>query len=353
MSQRLERLTRIYNRLRTGPVTIPIISKWAKSANLKVSERQLYRDLNDLQFWHMADGERVVEIAGEKNKKTWKLEYVESSERITEFDINSFFLFKNFVPDSIQLHRKGSMEKFEQILYKNFSNNKYQKQVEAAELYLRKSNCQDSNYGEIEHNIFEQMLWALQNGREIIVLADEINATNIDFSKYPLPVRLLPFEMIFHRGRVYISGLHLDTGKLLIYNVTDSLKIELTNDAFSRKKYLKKYKEQLACRFFISEIKNDKVYNIKLEFSEGYGFSMQKVFLHPTAKWQQLKNGNYLLQMRCGITRELIGYLGYSLDQVKVLQPKALRDLVMKKFKDALDLYHGKEINGDAANDDY
>ncbi|MEJ7675008.1 MAG: hypothetical protein WKF59_20485 [Chitinophagaceae bacterium] len=52
MGNNIERLIRLYNRLRRGPVTIDIISKWAKNADINVSTRQLYRDLNSLQHLH-------------------------------------------------------------------------------------------------------------------------------------------------------------------------------------------------------------------------------------------------------------------------------------------------------------
>src|SRR5690348_16394349 len=119
MSNNLERLIRIYNRLRRGPVTIEIISKWAENAGIKISKRQLYRDLNILQHLKIADNENVIEFVDEKNKKTWKLEYNENTEQITKYDINSFFLFNNFIPSSIQNSRQASLEKFQRILYKN------------------------------------------------------------------------------------------------------------------------------------------------------------------------------------------------------------------------------------------
>ncbi|MGV3529906.1 MAG: helix-turn-helix transcriptional regulator [Flavisolibacter sp.] len=353
MSLYLQRIIRLYNRLRRGPVTIAIISEWAKNAGINVSERQLYRDLTSLQQLKIAEGENVVEYVDEKNKKTWKLEYDSSSERVSQFDINSFFLFKNFIPDSIQRQRKHSLEKFEEILYRNFSNNNYQQQVEAAELYLRKTNWWDISYGEVEHKILEDILWALQNKRMVTVLADDINTSKIDLVQFPFPAKLLPIELIFHEGRLYLGGLDYNTEKLLIYSVTDALKIELSNESFSRKKYLQKYKNQLSGRFIIAEPKDGKVYDIKLEFSRGYGLSMQKVFLHRTAKWKELENGNYMLLIRCGIGRDLLGFLGHSLDQVKVHQPKELEQLVIKKLHDMLKIYEGKEIDEDAANADY
>lgn len=353
MSVRLERLIRIYNRLRRGPVTIEIISSWAKAAGIKLSDRQLYRDLNSLQHLNIAKGENVVELVSEKNKKTWKLEYDIESDPISQYDINSFFLFKNFVPASIQQHRKESLEKFEQILYKSFSNNKYQKGVEAAELYLRKTNYFDIVYGEKEHEQLEELMWVLQNKRVIIIRENKMASSDKNFELNEFPLTLWPFELLFHQGRVYITGLIADTKILLICLVSQHFKFELTNQTFNRQKNLKKYKEQSQARFGIPKPINGKEYHIKIEFSEGFGLSMQQSFLHETASWKKLKTGNYLLQMKCGINRELIGFLGFSLDKVKVHQPKLLRDLLVKKFANTLELYNGKEVDEERANGDY
>jgi hypothetical protein len=72
------------------------------------------------------DAEKIIAYADEKLKKTWKLEYKESVEKITAYDINSFYLFKNFAPYSILEERKLSNEKFEKIIFKELSKNNFQ-----------------------------------------------------------------------------------------------------------------------------------------------------------------------------------------------------------------------------------
>lgn len=353
MSLYAQRLIRLYNRLRRGPVTIDVVTKWAKQAGIEITDRQLYRDLNTLSKLKFAEGENIEEYTDEKNKKTWKLEYESSSDLFTQFDLNSFYLFKNFTPISIQQYRKSSLEKLEEIFYKSLSKNKIRMTAEAGELYLNTTNLWHIQYGKKEHELIDELLWALQNKRKVTVLADEINTTNIDLEKYPLPLKLLPMEMIFHSGRVYISGLGDETGKLLIYNVTDGLTIEPTNEAFNRKKYQQSYDDQLSIRYFLGEPIDGKVYHIKLEFGRDYGLSMKKVFIHKTAVWKELPNGNLMLEMHCGISRELIGFLGHSLDQMKVHAPGELRDLIVKKLRSSLGLYDGKEINEKKSNEDY
>lgn len=162
-----------------GPVTIEIISKWSKSAGINVSIRQLYRDLNTLQNLRIAEAENVVEFVDEKKRKTWKLEYNAEAEKVTQFDINSFFLLKNFAPYTICEQRKESIEKFERILYRQLSHSKYQHSIEAAELFMRRTNYMENMYGEIEHREIEDLIWALQNKRTIIIENDTLNTANL------------------------------------------------------------------------------------------------------------------------------------------------------------------------------
>lgn len=353
MSAGIERLMRIYDRLRRGPVTIEIISKWSKQAGLDVSTRQLYRDLNKLQYLKFSEFENVVEFIDEKNRKTWKLEYEGSSDQINKYDINSFFLFRNFIPACINLQRQNSIEKFEKILYQNLSKNKYQQLIDANELFLRNTNYYENLYGEAEHKLLEDLIWALQNKRTIQILSNDVNASNIRTDSFPYPVRLNPVEMLFHMGRIYFAGLEISTQKLLICPVDKSLKLELTNEAFNRNKLLKNYNKQLDMRFGVAEPTTDKIYSIKIEYTPEYGTAMMNFHWHKTARWKTLKNSNYMLEMRCCISRELIGFVAQGLDKIKVHQPKALKDLLVKKYRDSINLYNGEEVSEERANKDY
>lgn len=351
MSVRLERLIRIYNRLRRGPVTIDIISKWARSAGIKVSDRQLYRDLNSLQNLHVAEGENILEYIDEKNRKTWKLEYEEDGEKISQYDINSFFLFKNFVPYTIYEQRKDSMEKFEKIIYKSFSKNKYQQLIQANELYLKRTNYFDNMYGAIEHKQIEDLIWALHNKRTIIIESIDINPANIHLKKNSFPLPMHPMELMFHRGRVYISGLSPADGKLLIFAVDKTLRFSLTNQIFNREKLLADYETKTQALFGISDPVNKKLYQIKIEFTSGYAHSWMNYFWHHSQRWQPLKNGNYMLHLHCGIGRELFGFLAYGLDKVKVHQPKILKEILIEKLKGTIAVYEEDlEIDEDRAN---
>lgn len=354
MAVRIERLIRIYNRLQRGPVTIEIISQWAKNAGIKVSDRQLYRDLNELRSLSIAKGENVVEYINEKNKKTWKLEYDDNQEKLTQFDINSFFLLKNFAPYSVFEQRKHSIEKFEQIIYRQVSTNKYQQSIKANELYLRRTNYNENLYGQVEHQQIEDLIWALQNHRIIVIEEEVINCANIHLSQNPFPLSMYPLELVFHRGRVHIAGLSVTTNQFLLFAIDKGLKFTLTNRAFERSQFLSFYHEVFARIFGISDPPNNKIYTVKIEFTKGFGESWMNHFWHHSQQWKPLKNGNIMLQMQCSIGRELVGFIAHGLDKMKVHQPRILKNLVWQKLKDTVAVYENNlEIREEESNKGY
>jgi hypothetical protein len=351
MSAHFQRLIRIYNRLRRGPVTIEIISKWAKQADIHVSDRQLYRDLQQLSNMAFTEEEVVKEYIDEKNRKTWKLEYKGQSEKISAFDINSFFLLKNFAPLPVLEQRKDSIGKFEQIIYRSFSQNNYQQYIQANELFMRKTNYYQNMYGPEEHEKIEELIWCLHNKRVVVIEQDLVNCANIDISKISFPLEMYPVELVFHRGRVHLAGLG-KAKQLLIFAVDKDLHFKLTNETFNRTKLLADYKNHFSKLFGISIPASNKIYHIKLEFTRSYAEGTKNFYWHESQKWQELSNGNYLLSLHCSIGRELVGFIALGLAMIKVHQSKILRDLVLKKLKETVDIYEKNvEMNGERANE--
>jgi len=354
MSVRIERLMRIYNRMRRGPLTIDIISQWAKSAGINLSDRQLYRDLNTLKNLHFAEGENVEEYTDEKNRKTWKLEYDEATEKLTQYDINSFFLLKSFAPYTVHEQRKESIEKFERILYRHFSKSKYQQAIQANELYLRRTNYMENLYGEIEHKQIEDLIWALHNKRIIVIEEECLNVANLHLPKNPFPLKMYPLELVFHRGRVHISGLGIEDNRFLFFAMDKTFRFTLTNQVFSRKKILEDYNQKFNRLFAISDPINEETYHIKIEFTKGFGESFKNYFWHGSQQWELLDNGNYMLHLHCSIGRELIGFLAMGLNKMKVHQPQVLKDLILEKLQQTVAVYKDNlQIDEEEANEGY
>ena len=121
MSEKSKRLMMIYTRLKSGPITIEMLSAWAQKNDVQISTRTFYRDLCDLENSFIPRNEKLVVTMGEKNRKTWKIEYVNQEEPLTEFDLNSYILFQNFLPLSVISSRKNSLEKLRSLFYHKYS----------------------------------------------------------------------------------------------------------------------------------------------------------------------------------------------------------------------------------------
>jgi hypothetical protein len=161
-------------------------------------------------------------------------------------------------------------------------------------------------------------------------------------------------ELVFHRGRVHVAGCGGKDDKYLIFAIDKGFSFRLTNQTFDRKKKWPGYKKATEHVFGISDAVNKRVYNIQIEFTELYGLSCMNFFWHPTQKWTKLRNGNYMLHMKCGVGRELIGFLAQGLDKMKVHQPEMLKNLIIKKYRDSINVYEKDlEINEEESNKDY
>jgi hypothetical protein len=217
-------------------------------------------------------------------------------------------------------------------------------------LFLRKTNYKNNLFGTEEQDQIEDLIWALHNKRIIIIEQDLINNNNVPISNELFPLRMYPMELIFHRGRINLAGFN-KTNQLLVYAIDKQFQYTLTNETFNRKKLLPLYKDEFEKLFGLSLPNNQKVYQIKIEFTKGFAQSFKSYYWHSSQQWTQLKNGNYMLNLHCSIGRELVGFITHGLSMVKVHQPKILKELVLKKLKETVDIYEQKlDLDEDKAN---
>lgn len=337
MSVKATRLLRIYSRLRRGPVTIDIIKDWARKNSIAISERTLYRDLNDIENSIMLEGEKIVVCEGEKNKKTWKIEFNYSHNNLTEFDINSFHLFKNFAPLSLVSSRSSSLEKMENLFYSLNSKSKFENYTTAAGLQISASHFYEFPYSEGYNKILQDCIWSIQNQRQLRLDKIDFDYTSIS-SSIRFPLVLSPVQILYHRGCIHLAGIVEET-RLIILALEQIKTYELTNNMFDASELVNLFSEQMDKRFGISENIDPEVYEIEIEFSEYTGSFVSHHFWHASQKFHQRADGNYLLTLNCGINRELIGWILQWMSNARVIKPLLLKNLVTEKLEHISALY--------------
>lgn len=338
MSEKSKRLMMIYSRLKSGPVTIEMLTNWAKKNDVQISTRTFYRDLDDLENSVILPNEKLIVAVGEKNRKTWKIEYVNEEEPLTVFDINSYILFQNFLPLSVITSREKSLEKLRSLFYQKYSKSQFENFVNVAKQQIQASHFFEGTFVQEHHKILDDCIWSIQNKRKM-----EIEEINFDFnSSFPelkLPQTFLPVQILYHRGIVNVSGFLSQNNQLIILGVDQISKYKLTNDPFDNTGCLEELKEEMANRFGISQNINSEVYDIEIEFTDMVGSFVKNIFWHPSQEFQQLGNGDYLMKMKCGVNIELIAWVFEWMSNVKVLKPEILKTAVIDKLKLILKRY--------------
>ncbi len=341
MSQKSERLLRIYSRLKQGPVTIEIIKEWALNNNINISDRTFYRDLDDLEIALLLTDEKLIVKTGEKNKKIWKIEFKSSNSNLDEFDINSYLLFKNFLPLPIVLSRKKSLDKIENLFYTINSKSPFEHHLNIANQQIIGSHFYEVSNIEEYQKILSDAIWSIQNKREMQILETDLDYTSISKS-LQFPLRFLPLQIVYHRGAVHIAGFIKGETKLIILALEQMKKYEITNEMFNSKGLLNLLEKETQKRFGITENMNDAIYDIEIEFSALTGTFVQNQFWHRTQIFKKLESGNILMKITCGINRELVGWIFQWMSNAKVLKPKILADMVADKLIETTKLYKEK-----------
>ncbi len=337
-----EILLRLYSRLRQSPCTIDILAAWKKQNGFEFHDRSLYRYLNDLTNNLNIKGETIEVFHNEKNKKTWKLVFEKSERELSLFDINTFFLTKNFVPKSIISHRKESFEKIEEILYNKQSKNKYEFTADAHQLVFGTTNFYDVTYSKEQQLKIDEFIWAIQNRRKIhlseISFDSNIGTENIESGEIVLPLALK-----LHRGVLQFCCYTERLQVIYIFSYDTLINFEISDESFNHKKYTSLLTKYFDTHFGITQNIDEKLYDIELEFSKDTGQFVAQFFWHSSQQWKTLKSGNRLLKLNCGINRELIGWIFQWMSNVQVIKPKRLKDIVMSKYKECLGNYSNTE----------
>lgn len=338
MSEKSERLLKIYSLLKRGPVSVEILKHWASKNNIQISERTFYRDLNDLETSLVLPGEKLVVSIGEKNKKVWKIEYQTAEDPLNDFDINSYLLFKNFLPLPVISARKSSINKILSLFYGAYSKSKFENFVELAELQIEGTHFYEALDIKDYQKILDDALWSIQHKREMILNEFTYDYTSVA-AHVKFPFVFLPLQLLYHRGVVHVSGFIKGEADLVILALEQFKSYKLTNQMFDNKALLAQMEQEMLKRFGITENVNNQIYDIEIEFTELTGEFVKNQFWHPTQQFIIQPNGNYLMKLHCGVNRELVGWIFQWMSNVKVKEPFLLKEMVLNKYLDILEMY--------------
>lgn len=325
MLKQTERLKVIYDFLKHTSADANTILEYLKQKDAEISLRQLQRDLIEVEKVFLQPAEQlIVAIAGYR-KKIWKINLKHSKQKLIKNTINTLYLAVLTQPNLIKGGRKSHINLFKDVL-----QNTLQQGTDEPINEVNQQLINTHFYEMIEDDVFnaniDDLILAITQKKYIRILELIFDCTvdNHDFKTGIMD--FAPVFILFHRGVFFVAGI-IDNHKqkIVIYEVGQLKKMRKLNKVYNFELFSEKIKTELDKRFGITKNINDKVYDIKIEFPSATGALVSKLFWHHSQHFKKNK-GNYIMTMKCGINRELLGWLFQWMYNFRIIEPPILLD---------------------------
>ncbi|NBC57160.1 MAG: WYL domain-containing protein [Bacteroidetes bacterium] len=291
MSNYLKRLKHISRWLKVEPVSINDILKRLESKGMAVSRRQLHRDLGALQ--PMLDDYESLNSFFKAGKKFF---YIQNS------------LFKSESPEADAT----------EIYHTNFYKQNITHHIQSNLKLTRKAITE-------------------RKSLKIKLIKDDETSDNTDIDARNIVV--CPIKIVYHRGSYYLACFNDKSKQIEIFGLRQLKNLELGKVFDNFKVHEKQVLKELKTRFGVTKNINNKVYDIELKFTPVLGRFIENHHWHTTQKIKCV-DGDYVMNLKCGINRELMGWLFQWMYNVKIVKPRILKNIYQKTLEETKLLFN-------------
>ena len=335
MPQYLSRLKFICNILRVEACDINSLCLLLEKNSFEAHRRSIYRDLEKIKRSLISNNEQFVETLVNNKKRIWKIVQIPEFDNFNYEDLLSLNFVRNTIPVFIDTCHKNRITQALDLMQ---LNNLKQSQISIQsdnKFSISCSNFYQKIYNQKEFNTYKDIHWCISNQLKI-----SIKNNNIDASCISLPNRefiFTPIKLLYHRGSLFVAGL-LENKRIIVLDISQIEEYSITKRKYRRHNELAFLIEnELNNRFGISENIDCNVYEIEIEVSFETGQYLKKFHWHNSQKFKQTDSG-YILTLKCGINRELVGWVFQFMNNVRIIQPEKLRIIYLQQVNRILEV---------------
>lgn len=275
-----ERLHFIIETLREGSQTIHELKQLIEERSAPISVRQIQRDLNEIDKF----------LPREEKLISYRRNYLKYYKIKKNTDYNS-------------IHKMDDA-----IIETNF--------------YEQKLSNGDTEKLEIIKNAIE--------GSKSIIISNLINdETGDNYNFTTTNISFIPLKIIYHRNSLYVGGYNNNKNIVQIFGVNQLQNITLSKAYKNKTELSDVLQNELMARFGVSKNIDTHVYDIKIEISNVLAGFMKNHFWHHSQKYTK-RNNNLILNLKCGINREMLGWLFQWMYNIRVIEPPILKEYYEK-----------------------
>jgi predicted DNA-binding transcriptional regulator YafY len=180
-----------------------------------------------------------------------------------------------------------------------------------------KSKHIDFNLNTIENAIKES---------KSIVISDIINDQTGDNNDFETKnIFFQPIQILIHRDSYYVGGYNIVKKCVQIFGINQIEKVKLSSYCELFPDVVKLFNEELSNRFGVTKNIDSNTYTIVVEVSSVLAGFLKNNYWHHSQKFAK-KNGNTIMYLKCGINRELMGWLFQWMYNIKIIEPPLLKE---------------------------
>ena len=335
---RINRVLALYNRLREGPCTV---SQFCEQENHPTtSTRQIYRNLKDVAQLATTHGETLAqESDGRYNRKIWTIRPNADQLPLPADDLDTYYISRAVLLGVFTKQRAESLDRMQEVIRQRVMSSKAIKyKAGLSDQTITNSHFYENKVTTQLDAKLKDVLWAIGQQLALEITGLSGDATSVG-SLIALPIEVLPIKIIFHRGCFYLATLCSADQRVLVFQV-DQLIYRIGKSFRRTSKLVKRVDDDSGNRFGVTQNNDTTVYTIRLQFSDITGKFVGEQNWHKSQTMTETPgpNGepNCILTFRCGINRELVGWIFQWMSNVNVLGPPEL----IKLYNQQLDTMH-------------
>lgn len=174
---------------------------------------------------------------------------------------------------------------------------------------------------------------AIKTKRAILIkkIINDETGDNSDFETKNFEFH--PVHILLHHNTYYLGGWNPKIKITQIFGINQIENFDLTPLTYDYKIAKAFFDQELQKRFGVTKNINNEVYVIKIEMSPVLAGFIKNHSWHPSQKFSK-KNNNYSMHIKCGINRELMGWLFQWMYNIKIIQPPILIDYYQKTLEE-------------------
>lgn len=330
--KQLARLKQIYLMLSHSPHTIESIQAVLKELGAVVSNRQIYRDLEDVGRYFLRGEERLEQRNQEYNRRIYCINSDIDGENISNYDIDSYLLSKLVMPIGIEKGRSQSVLKFRKIFAKHLNSSKVENNSNWNGINMLNTHFNEIPFDQNFQPRLDEILWSVSNHRALEITSYTGDSVSI-YRSVTFPFIFQPMKLVYHRGGFFVAGLIESDKRCLVLDIYQIQEYKLSNQTFPFKKELPIIENNLQGRFGVTQNISDMIYDVILEFSSTTGKYVMAHIWHHSQRFEVSADENLRLHLRCGINRELLGWIYMWMGNVKIVEPQILKNYFVEQTK--------------------